>query len=81
MPECQVDAINIEAVKSAYLNGSLEIREGQWTYWVSGRQKSGYVNTPTAIGPVPHEVFVRWVKEENGHRVWMENPVRGHFPP
>jgi hypothetical protein len=79
MPEYEVDTANIEAVKKAYIDGSLEIRPGYWTFWVGGRQKSGYVNDPLAIGPVPHEVFQRWVKEENGHRVWMEDPVRSHI--
>jgi hypothetical protein len=75
MPEYKVDAVNIEAVKAAYINGSLEIRPGYWTFWAGGRQKSSYVNNPIAIGPIPHEVYQRWVKEENGYRVWMERPV------
>ena len=76
MPEFAVDTVNIEAVKAAYLDGSLEIRPGYWTYWVGGRQKSDYVNESMSIGPIPdHEVFMQWVKEENGYRVWMENPV------
>ena len=79
MPEYEVDAINIEAVKAAYIDGSLEIRLGHWTYWVGGRQKSSYVNDPKAIGSVPHEVFRRWVEEESGYRVWMEHPVCSHL--
>jgi hypothetical protein len=78
MPEFKVDVINIEAVKAAYIDGSLEIRPGYWTFWVGGRQKSDYVNQPTAIGSKPHEVFRRWVEEENGYRVWMERPVCSH---
>jgi hypothetical protein len=80
MPEYQVDVINIEAVKNAYINGSLEIRPGYWTYWAGGRQKCSYVNGPAAIGPIPHEVFMRWVREENGYRVWIEDPVCSYFP-
>jgi len=79
MPEYKVDAVNIEAVKAAYIDGSLEIRPGHWTFWVGGRQKSSYVNSPTAIGPIPHEVFQRWIEEENGYRVWMEDPVCSHL--
>lgn len=78
MPEYKVDIINIEAVKAAYIDGSLEIRPGYWTFWVGGRQKSDYVNQPMAIG-IPHEVFQQWVKEENGYRVWMEYPVCSHL--
>jgi hypothetical protein len=74
-----VDIVNIEAVRKAYLDGLLEIRPGYWTYWVGGRQKSGYVNSPMAIGPAPHEVFLQWVKEENGYRVWMEHPVSSYW--
>jgi hypothetical protein len=74
-----VDKVNIEAVRKAYLDGSLEIRPGYWTYWVGGQQKSGYVNSPMAIGPAPHEVFSQWVKEENGYRVWMEHPVSSYW--
>jgi len=31
-----VDVVNIEAVRKAYIDGSLEIRPGYWTYWVGG---------------------------------------------
>lgn len=79
MPEYKVDAINIEAVKKAYINGSLEIRPGYWTYWAAGRQKSNYLNDPKEIGPIPHEVFQLWIEEENGYRLWMEAPVRTHL--
>ena len=82
MPEFKVDTVNIEAVKKAYIDGSLEIRPGYWSYWVGGKQKSGYINNPAAIGPNPYEVFQRWVEEEdvNGYRVWMEDPVCSPFP-
>jgi hypothetical protein len=80
MPEFAVDTVNIEAVKAAYLKGSLEVRPGYWTYWVGGRRKSDYMNEPSALGPVPHETFLKWVSEENGYRVWMENPVCSQLP-
>ena len=78
-PENEVDIVNIEAVIKAYIDRSLEIREGHWAFWVGGRRKSDYVNSPNAIGPIPHEVFLQWVEEENGYRVWMEDPVRSHL--
>jgi hypothetical protein len=78
MPEFKVDIINIEAVKAAYIDGSLEVRPGYWTFWVGGRKKSNYVNQPMAIG-TPHKVFQQWVKEENGYRVWLEYPVCSHL--
>jgi hypothetical protein len=95
MPDFKIDTDNIEAVKAAYIDGSLEIRPGYWTFWVAGRQKCSYINNPTAIGPAPHEVFQRWIEEafgpltdevfqrwteeNNGHRVWMEHPVCSHL--
>jgi hypothetical protein len=80
MPDLTVDAVNIEAVKAAYLDGSLELRPGCWTYWVGGRRKSGYVDNLAAIGPIPHQVFAQWVKEERVGRVWIENPVCSQHP-
>ena len=80
MPEYKVDIVNIEAVRKAYIDGSLEIRPGYWTYWVGGRQKSDYINNTMAIGPVPHEVLLRWIEEENGYRAWMEHLVCSYPP-
>jgi len=77
MPEYTVDTINIEAVKKAYIDGSLEIRPGYRTYWVGGQRKSGYVNTAAAIDLLP--VLLKWIKEANAYRAWMEFPVCSHL--
>ncbi len=78
MPEFTVDTDSIEAVKKAYIDGSLEIRPGYWTYWVGGRQKCGYVNAAESMD-LAWNCFQQWVKEENAQRVWMEDPVRSYL--
>ena len=76
IPDFEVDAVNIEAVKAAYLDGSLEIRPGYWTYWAGGHQKTDYINNISTLLPDPSGTYLRWVREENGIRVWKESPGR-----
>jgi hypothetical protein len=62
MRQYEVDTVNIEAVKRAYIDGSLEIRPGCWTYWVSGKQKSGYVKSPIAMAVYHMKSFYSGLK-------------------
>jgi hypothetical protein len=64
IPEYQVDIVNIEAVKKVYIDGSLEIRRGYWTYWAAGWQKSGYLNHPKAIGRYRMKFYSNGLKKE-----------------
>jgi len=73
-PESAADTVNIEAVRKAYIDESLEIRPGYFTYWAGGRQKTDYINDHFAIGRDPNAVCRQWVKEEGGVRVYLEEP-------
>ena len=80
MPEYEVDTINITAVRAAYIDGSLEIRLGYLTFWAGGRQKSTYIKNIQEIGRDPYPIFRRWIEEEHGVRMWVEDPVSPFLP-